>query len=150
MLPSISSLLEISFLLYFLWKRSLTLLMKPALPPLLLKTPWECLAPVTFVGIKIHLRAIGTVNVCFECFENTIVFSLAFFQEFFEGESIVMHISFVMLIFLLFSDEILGGQKSLMGANCFKEVPCSPSKKARLLFFWSLRLLYQGLPSKNN
>ena len=39
---------------------------------------------------------------------------LAFFQEFFpEATSIAMLISFVTLIFLLFSDQILGGQKSL-------------------------------------
>ena len=39
---------------------------------------------------------------------------LAFFQDFFGGESIVMQISFVMLIFLLFSDQI-SGRKSLRG-----------------------------------
>ena len=40
--------------------------------------------------------------------------TLDFFQEFFRGgESIVMQISIVMLIFLLFSDQISGGGKSL-------------------------------------
>ena len=40
-------------------------------------------------------------------------------RNFFMGaKSIVMQISFVLLIFLLFSDQISGGQKSLRGANC--------------------------------
>ena len=37
-------------------------------------------------------------------------------ETIFGGESIVMQISFVMLIFLLFSNQFLGG-----GANCLKE-----------------------------
>ena len=42
--------------------------------------------------------------------------NLAFFQEFLRGaRSIVVQISFVMLIFLLFSGQILGAQKSLQG-----------------------------------
>ena len=41
-----------------------------------------------------------------------------FLKEFFQGgESIVMQISFVML---LFSDQISGGGKSLQGANCLR------------------------------
>ena len=45
---------------------------------------------------------------------------LAFFQEFFQGaKSIVMQISFVMLIFLLFSDKISGGQTASGG-----DAPC--------------------------
>ena len=48
---------------------------------------------------------------------------LTFFQEFFQGaKSIVMQISFVMLIFLLFSDQILGGEVS-EGENCLP-APC--------------------------
>ena len=35
--------------------------------------------------------------------------SLAFFQDLFSGGSIVMQVSIVMLIFLLFSDQISGG-----------------------------------------
>ena len=38
-----------------------------------------------------------------------------------------MQISFVMLIFLLFSDQILWGQKSLSGENCLKGAPPSPA-----------------------
>ena len=44
--------------------------------------------------------------------------NLAFFQEFLQGaKSIVMQISFVMLIFLLFSDQISGEQKSRGGGK---------------------------------
>ena len=43
--------------------------------------------------------------------------TLAFFQEFFRGKSIVLQIAFLMLIFLLFSDQISG--RSLRGeVNC--------------------------------
>ena len=52
---------------------------------------------------------------------------LAFFQEFFQGaKSIVMQISFVMLIFLLFSDQISGGQKSLRGQTASGGHPLPP------------------------
>ena len=47
--------------------------------------------------------------------------SLTFFHGFFRGESIVMQISFVMLIFLLFSNQFLGGRGRFPGANCFRE-----------------------------
>ena len=47
---------------------------------------------------------------------------LAFFQEFFSGgEYIVVQISFVMLIFLLYSDQISGRGKSLRGASPWKK-----------------------------
>ena len=43
---------------------------------------------------------------------------LAFFQEFFQGaKSVVMQISFVMIIFLLFLDQISGEGKSLRGGQ---------------------------------
>ena len=44
-----------------------------------------------------------------------------------------MQISFVMLSFLLFPDQISGGQKSLRGANCLRRgvAPCLLWKKAR-------------------
>ena len=56
---------------------------------------------------------------------------------FFQGgtKSIVIEIYIVMLIFLFFSDQILGGQKSFQGVgqtasgggpNCFRELPLSP------------------------
>ena len=49
---------------------------------------------------------------------------LAFFQEFFQGgKSIVMQISFVML---LFSDQISGGGKSLQGQTASGGVPLPP------------------------
>ena len=47
---------------------------------------------------------------------------LAFFQEFFQGaKSIVMQISFIMLIFLLFSDQILGGAKVSEGSKLLEK-----------------------------
>ena len=50
---------------------------------------------------------------------------LAFFKEFFSGEakSIVMQISFVMLLFL---DQISGRDKSFQGANCLRGAPLPP------------------------
>ena len=42
------------------------------------------------------------------------------------AKSIVMQISFVMPIFLLFSDQISGRQKSLRGANCLRGAPPAP------------------------
>ena len=54
--------------------------------------------------------------------ERSIQLWLAFFQKFFRGESIATQISFVMLIFLLFSDQILLS-RSLGGANCLKGAP---------------------------
>ena len=55
-------------------------------------------------------------------------------RNFFRGaKSIVMQISFVMQIFLLFSDKISGGQKSPRGANCLRGAPsCPPWKKASI------------------
>ena len=46
-------------------------------------------------------------------------------RNFFQGKakSTVMQISFVMLIFLLFSDQISGGDKSLWGGNCLGSAP---------------------------
>ena len=48
--------------------------------------------------------------------------SSGFFPGIFQegAKSIVMQISFVMLIFLLFSDPNFRGQKSLRGANCLR------------------------------
>ena len=65
---------------------------------------------------------------------------LAFFQEFFqEAKSIVMQISFVMLIFLLFLNQISGGgQKSLRGQTASGGRPLW--KKARLLSFGNRRV----------
>ena len=56
----------------------------------------------------------------------TLPRSLAFFWGFFLGESIVMQISFVMLIFLLFSivfKPIVLGEGQIPGANCLREKP---------------------------
>ena len=48
-------------------------------------------------------------------------------RNFFQGaKSIVMQISFVMQFFLLFSDQISGGQKSPRGANCLRGRPLPP------------------------
>ena len=46
---------------------------------------------------------------------------LAFFQEYFQGGSIVMQISFVVLIFLLFSDQISGGKRPTPPAILWKK-----------------------------
>ena len=55
---------------------------------------------------------------------------LAFFQEFFQGESVIMQISIVMLIFLLFSDQISeGGVKVSEGGSASGRRPLW--KKAR-------------------
>ena len=46
--------------------------------------------------------------------------------DFFGGESIVMQISFVMLIFyclLLFSNQLFLGEEQIPGANCLREKP---------------------------
>ena len=47
------------------------------------------------------------------------MYRLASFQEFFQGgaKSVVMQISFLLLIFLLFSDQILGEAKSPKGGQ---------------------------------
>ena len=58
---------------------------------------------------------------------------LAFFQEFFQGvKSIVMQFSFVMLIFLLFSDQFSGG-KSLWWGQTASGVapPCPPVEESQ-------------------
>ena len=49
-------------------------------------------------------------------------------RNFFGGgtKSIVRQISFVMLIFLLFSDQISGGRSLRGGANWFRGRPCPP------------------------
>ena len=53
------------------------------------------------------------------------------------GKPIVMQISFVMLIFLLFSDQISGGrQKSLRGANCLSREPYLLWKKSLRSSVW--------------
>ena len=56
-------------------------------------------------------------------------------RNFFRGESTVIQISFVMLIFPLFSDQTLGGGQSLRGgqtASGGTPAPPSPWKKARI------------------
>ena len=67
----------------------------------------------------------------------TLPLSLTFFQGFFLGESIVMKISFVMLIFLLFSNQFFWGRGKLLEGktavsgtmyqntemNCFQRKP---------------------------
>ena len=64
---------------------------------------------------------------------------LAFFQEFFaRGEkSIVVQISFVLLIFLLFSDQISGG-KSPSGENCLRGRPLPPCGRKLAVIWWSV------------
>ena len=46
------------------------------------------------------------------------------------AKSIVMQISFVKLIFLLFSDQISGRDKS-RGANCLRGAPCPPVEESQ-------------------
>ena len=62
---------------------------------------------------------------------------LAFFQKFFRGESIVMHISFVMLIFILFSDQISGGKLPQGSAPfpCGRKPASSQAKNDRVAHF---------------
>ena len=59
---------------------------------------------------------------------------LAFFQEFFSrGEFIVMQISFVMLFFLLFSDQISGGAKVSEGKTASGAAPLPPVEESQLI-----------------
>ena len=67
---------------------------------------------------------------------NNIVIILAFFWEFFQGwaKSIVMQISFVML---LFSDQILGKGKSFQGEGA----PCPPCGRKPALQMWLVLMI---------
>ena len=49
------------------------------------------------------------------------------------AKSIVMQVSFVVLIFLLFSNQISGGAKSPRGVTASGGAPCPPWKKASVL-----------------
>ena len=57
---------------------------------------------------------------------------LAFFQQFRGAKSIVMQISFVMLIFLLFSDQISGGQTASGGVPL--PPPCGRKPASIILY----------------
>ena len=66
----------------------------------------------TFVKWSFLVITNKSTRTCLNIFENSIT---GFLSGFFQGKSIVMQISFVMLIFLLFSDQISGG--SLQGGK---------------------------------
>ena len=73
---------------------------------------------------KVWILVIFKANLLLWYFNNA-----GFLPEIFSGiggKSIVMQFSFVLLIFLLFSNQISGWQKSLRGENCLRGRPLRP------------------------
>ena len=84
------------------------------------------------LGKDIIIRSGTALKVCLQLFSLQF---LAFFQEFFQGESIVMQ------IFLLFFDQVsFGGGTSLGRANCLGGVaPCRGKPDLNLFVITNLK-----------
>ena len=87
----------------------------------------------TYGGSHYSLSSIYTMEIPFVIAIQGVPrkYLVSYMSFFGGGGSIVTQTSFIMLIFLLFSDQISGGQKSLRGENCLRWRPLSPSPPPR-------------------